>query len=50
MGHTSKNGSQLEKWVKIGENGSRLVKFVTLVKVGHIWKNGSKLVKCATLS
>ena len=55
MGHTWKNGSQLEKWVtlvKTGrtcKNGSHLEKRVTLVKMGHTLKNGRTLKKWATL-
>ena len=36
MGHTSKNESQLEKWVTLG-------------KMGHIWKIGNTRIKGHTL-
>ena len=36
MGHTYKNGSQLEKWLTFRKNGSHLEKWVTLRKMGDI--------------
>ena len=57
MGHTSKNGTHLEKWITLGKritlrtvshtwkNGSHLGKWLTLEKMGHAWKRGDTLGK-----
>ena len=61
MDHTCKNGSQLGKFVTLGEKGqtckmahswknrSHLQKWVTLAKMGQPCKNGSQLGKWITL-
>ena len=58
VGHTSKNGSHLEKWFPLERIGNtwkyeshlkRWVALKTCGKAGHTWKNGSHLGKRVTL-
>ena len=49
-GHTWKNGLYLKNWVALEKNGakkimSHLVKWITLVKMVHIWKKMSYTCK-----
>ena len=42
--------SNVAKRVTLGKNGSQVIKWVTVRKMGHTWKNGSHFEKLVILA